>query len=215
MNETMSTPSTGRGHRAPAGEGDRLRFELMEAAEARLAEKGYHGMSLRQVARDVGVSATSVYLHFASKEALVVEVCNRRFGQLAQAINDAMASETEPLARIEACGRAYLRFAIDHPEQYSVMFGGDIPLGELKAQVEGGELLGFTILAGLADVVADGIEQGVVREGDPTQLAYTMWAAVHGLVEVLGHTGAPPMAPEPDQLAESSLAFIMRGLRPD
>ncbi|HUG85827.1 MAG TPA: helix-turn-helix domain-containing protein, partial [Euzebya sp.] len=71
---------SGRAYRAPAGGGDQLRHELLDAAEALLIEKGsVTDVSLRHVARTVGVSATSVYLHFADKDDLMLAVCQRCF----------------------------------------------------------------------------------------------------------------------------------------
>ena len=86
--------------RSPQGEGARLRDELIAAAGRLLAADGdVDSLSLRGVAREAGVAAPSVYLHFASKEALLRAVVDAHFAALQQAIETGVASGmTPPLA---------------------------------------------------------------------------------------------------------------------
>lgn len=180
--------SAKRGHRAPAGDGELLRAQLLDAAEVRIAEFGFGSVSLRQVARDVGVSATSVYLHFSSKEELIVEACNRRFGDLSEVLGEALATETDPIEKIRACGRAYIRFGLENPHQYAVMVGV-LPLEQVLQHIPVEDLVGLSILVDLAAVIRDGIEQGVFRNGDPDVMVYSLWCIAHGAVGVIDHMG--------------------------
>ena len=83
--------------RNPQGQGVRLRADLIAAADRLLAETGdLHGLSLRAVAREVGIATPSIYLHFPDKAALVRAVLEARFAELAETIRAAVTRETDP-----------------------------------------------------------------------------------------------------------------------
>lgn len=201
------------GHRAAAGDGDRLRDQLLDAAEAQLVAKGsIQGVSLRQVARDVGVSATSVYLHFSDKDDLFIHVCQRRFEAFAQLLRDARTGQGTPTAQLRACGTAYVRFGLDHPEQYAVLFGG-LPLEEVTKRIPEDELVGLQALTELAEVVQAGIAAGEFRPVDPFATALSLWALCHGLVGVVSHGSGKAEAIDPGALIEVSLNLCLHGLK--
>lgn len=108
------------------GEGAVLRQEILAAAARMLTESGREGdLSLRAVAREVGIAAPSVYLHFKDRAELVSAVTRRAYerlvAELRQARNDAGAEG--PRAALRAMAQHYCRFAVDHPELYRLMFG--------------------------------------------------------------------------------------------
>src|SRR5690554_5697959 len=84
-----ATPTTPR-PRARRGEGDRLRTEILEAAEGLLMETASEdAVSIRAVAQAVGVSPPSIYRHFADKDMLLLEVCRHSFNRFAEAMDEA------------------------------------------------------------------------------------------------------------------------------
>src|SRR5260370_16637253 len=86
--------------RNPRGQGERLRDDIIEAASRLLADPAAPPLTLRGVAREVGVAATSVYLHFADIDTLILAVAERRFGELVrlqdQARDDARDENPDP-----------------------------------------------------------------------------------------------------------------------
>jgi AcrR family transcriptional regulator len=112
--------------RRPArrGEGGQLRQEIVEAASREIARTGDAGaLTLRGVARDVGVAATSIYLHFPNVSELVDEVKRCRFGDLQSELQAAAeAAGDDPVERVRARARAYARHGLEHPGEYAVMF---------------------------------------------------------------------------------------------
>lgn len=200
------------GHRAAAGDGDQLRDLLLDAAEEQLVAKGsIQAVSLRQVARDVGVSATSVYLHFADKDDLFIHVCQRRFEAFAVMLRDARRGEATPTAQLRACGAAYVRFGVEHPEQYAVLFGG-LPLEEVTKRIPEDELVGLQALTELAEVVQDGIAAGEFRPVDPYVTALSLWAMCHGLVGVITHGSGEHKPVDPSALIDLTLDLTLNGL---
>jgi AcrR family transcriptional regulator len=95
-----------------------LRAALIEAALSLLAEGGPAVLSLREVARRAGVSHAAPYRHFDDRAALLSALAEHAFVELEQRL---VASDRS----LEALGRAYLEFALDHPERFRLMFDGE------------------------------------------------------------------------------------------
>lgn len=170
-----------RRRRNPRGQGERLREEILDAADALLAESGDASkLSLRGVARRVGIAATSVYLHFPEVDDLKVAVVERGFAELEAARDTASRGILDPAERLLARVRAYARFALAHPGRYRLMFGPDLP-PTLAYNAERSP--SRQALQTLAQSVKRCQEAGVARQGDdPIQVATMLWAAVHGIV---------------------------------
>lgn len=125
--------------RARRGEGDRLRDEILDAAEALLAEKGHpDAVSMRAIAKRVGVSPPAIYLHFEDKQQLFYQCCARGFAALTEVMEQAAADATSDFERLEALGRAYIRFGLSHGEQYRVMFPNVVAADVRQVDLENG-----------------------------------------------------------------------------
>jgi AcrR family transcriptional regulator len=185
----QAAPGTGapahHRRRSRKGEGDKLRLDILDAAEALLAEKGSPDhVSMRAIASRVGVSPPAIYLHFDDKDELFFECCNRRFGEMAGRMKHAAAAHSSAMDRIEAMGRAYIEFGLSRGEQYEVMLLGDPP--DAIGPEEALELPGAQALRMVAAAVADGIASGELRADlDPVATAVALWATTHGAVMVL------------------------------
>ena len=111
--------------RARRGEGDRLRDEILEAAEALLVETGSEdAVSIRAVADRVGVTPPSIYRHFADKGTLLFEVCDRQFDRFHEYLDAKRSGHADPVEALLASGRAYVEFGLTYPEHYRIMFMG-------------------------------------------------------------------------------------------
>ncbi len=165
---------------------------ILEAARDLLVTRGVDGLSMRQVAEQVGVSATAIYHYFSGKQDLVNRVVLRAFERFGCYLRDAMAQHPEgSIERIEALGHAYLRFALENQEYYRVMFHIHAEEREsLEALPDGG---GYDLLRqAVVDAVAAGTIRGPRVSGDaeltlsqdayPDILAMYLWSTVHGLV---------------------------------
>ena len=193
----MSVKRTAR-VRNPQGQGARLRAELIDAADRILAQTGdVPGLSLRAVAREVGIATPSIYLHFPDKSALVHAVLGARFQELGAAVRAAVMQQTDPAEQLRAGCLAYCRFATEHPNAYRVLFPGARPTppdqvapagrtppsGEdragLPADDPGAQAFGFLIQG-----VAGCMRAGVAPDGDPFRVATNVWTALHGIVSL-------------------------------
>lgn len=185
------------------GEGGRLRDELIAAASQMLAETDDDGgLSLRAVARRVGIAAPSVYLHFASKDALVQAVVDEHFTALRQTIESAIARESDPAAKLLAGCLAYCRFAGERPGPYRILFG---TARRASAGPPPAETAGTAAFATLVASLAACMEVGAASPGDPFRVAIDVWAALHGLASLrrtLPGFPWPPLAAQVQSILE-------------
>ncbi|MBD3769267.1 MAG: TetR/AcrR family transcriptional regulator [Rhodobacterales bacterium] len=114
-NTVNMKPRDGRYHH-----GD-LRSALIEEGLAQLDVKAPDAVSLREIARNVGVSATAVYRHFPDKAALLDALCGVGGERLAEAFQEAMSEATDQRAAFRAMGRAYVKFALRNPSIFRLM----------------------------------------------------------------------------------------------
>ncbi|WP_369214099.1 TetR/AcrR family transcriptional regulator [Streptomyces flavofungini] len=167
------------------GEGGRLREDILDAASALLDETGdERAITLRSVARKVGIAAPSIYRHFPDQPAIMLAVVEREFAALADHLRDvAQNAGDDPRDRLYALGRAYLRYAQDHPGRYRTMFGGLwMPtLGDTSLTQEQLTDLGASAIRVLADALADCVAAGQSTVTDPELDAVTLWVSMHGL----------------------------------
>lgn len=207
----MTTAATRR--RARKGEGERLREEILEATERLLLETGSEELvSIRAVARATGVTAPSIYRHFEDKTHLIFEVCARQFSLLDDALQAAVAGIDDPVLAMYARGRAYVRFGMEHPEHYRIMFMGP----SYTAPEQWADLLVSGSFVSLVSGIQAVVDAGVMRDsGDVVTTALHVWANIHGLTSLLVARPGMPW-PELDAFIDEHLALCMRShLRTD
>lgn len=171
------------------GEGERLRREILDAATRILEETGREdALSLRGVAREVGISAPSVYLHFKDKTELVATVLDAAYWALAAAMGEAgeaaAAAGAAPWERIGATAAAYRRFAIDKPRRYRLMFSLEY---EPERQSSADTPLGTVLQAWTHAVDAYLAAIAPARRSEAETIGIHLWTASHGQL-ALWHT---------------------------
>lgn len=192
-----------------------LRNALVGEGLKLLEQEGTPDFTLRDLARRVGVSAAAPYAHFADKSALLAAIATAGFVQLKETLEATLGGDGDPMDRFLEMGAAYVRFGIEHPALYKLMFASeDLPARcndypELEAA--GGTAFG--LLTGMLERLQ---KWGLVRAGDPEADALSVWAHVHGLTSLI-ITGrvecASDPAPQPDEVVRASLMTLLGGLR--
>ena len=91
------------------------------ALAALIVTQGCESLSMRKIAEAIEYSPTAIYQHFADKDALIQEICRTDFASLAS-MSRQMSAITDPIERIRQMGYGYIRFAVEHPEHYRLMF---------------------------------------------------------------------------------------------
>ena len=144
-------------------------------------EEGLHGLSMRKLAKRVGLTATAIYRHFEDKEDLLAKVIEEGFEIFASYLHRSL-SGTTPEERMLMSGEAYLDFALDHPKYYEIIFVLPDAIWRKRAP-EGGHASNQTFRF-LTDRVRECMESGALPKGDAEEVALSMWAHVHGLVSL-------------------------------
>jgi AcrR family transcriptional regulator len=174
------------------GEGAKLRADILAGATDLLEQTGSEeAVTLRAVARQVGISAPSIYSHFPDREAIVDAIVDGAFADFNAAISDASNAATEagqdPLARLRAGCAAYLRFAAERPNRYQLLFQRRDFLGDGPPRVPALRSESFELL--ISSVRAC-VEAGISDSADPQLAATAIWVALHGLATLRPHTPA-------------------------
>lgn len=195
--------------RSPRGEGAALRRELLDAAMDLLRETGdQDAVSVRAVARRVGVSVPSIYLHFADKQALLDAVCEQVFASLHDRMRAASQGAPDAFEALRRQGNAYVHFALENPEHYRIVFMDPRP-GEGGSDTMD-ELIAVGAFGHLVDSVAACVATGVLQ-GEPVELALSLWAAAHGIAALL--IAKPGLAwPDVDGLVDRTVCMAGLGL---
>lgn len=175
----MSAP-TGRRRRAQRGSGEQLRAEIIDAAKTLLATSGSaEAMSIRAVADAVGVTAPSIYLHFADKDDLLSAVVIDVFAELDVAMLAAADGVSAPLERLRAYGLAYVNFAVSHPEHYRIATMDPCPRPDVD------EVLASSAFEHFNETVKLCMDAGIFVAGDPLPITLELWAAAHGIAALM------------------------------
>jgi AcrR family transcriptional regulator len=157
-----------------------LRGALLDEAERALARKGEDALALRAVARAVGVSHAAAYHHFADRDALLRAVAARGFERFAAALSAGAQSAAGDRSFLEM-GVAYVRFAVDHPSLFRLMFGPKAARGRHadEALVAASERAFEVLLGGVRRLHREDDEAAVRAR------AVAAWSFVHGLAALL------------------------------
>jgi AcrR family transcriptional regulator len=187
----------------PYHHGD-LREQLLQAAEAALAEMPADQVSLREIARRAGVSHAAPRHHFGTLGELLGEIAARGFERFVAHLDRAAdkAAEQSPHARLLAMGRAYLSFAEKNRSVYGLMFGKNDQCARTPHRMEAARRAWDQ----LEGQVASGIGEAKAKHG-----ALMVWSYVHGLATLKLEEQIPPPL-RTQQAFDASFRMLVEGL---
>ncbi|WP_426362694.1 TetR/AcrR family transcriptional regulator [Streptomyces sp. E-08] len=241
----MSGTSETRTGAAPATRGRRERLraettaEIKETALRLMASGGPDAITLRAIAREMGMTANAIYGYFATRDDLVTALIDDVYSALADAVESAWsaADAQGPAARILAWARAFRAWALTNPEGFRLVYGDPVP-GYRAPEAGPAPDAARRVCTGLAGLAAaawphaeplyrdsaftwSDFDTGLLDKVRPAfpelppagvALALRLWGHLHGLValEVYGHLGRQTASP--DKLFEEELARLVTAL---
>ena len=160
-----------------------LRAALLSEAAAMIDEGGTSIVTMRALGRRLGVSRSAAYRHFADKSALLVAVATAGFDHLRDRLEAVGADAPGAgIDRLRQFGEVYVRFALENPGHYRLMYGKEAisreDLPELRQVANG-------LFDELVNVFRSYQRSGAIERQDPELQAYVAWGAVHGLASLL------------------------------
>jgi AcrR family transcriptional regulator len=180
----------------------------IEAALRIIDAHGVEALSMRDIARELGVSHQAPYKHFASRDHILAEIMRREYSAFAHYL-DAHAAAGTPQQRMRKMGVAYLAYAAEHPKRYRLMFETPLPNCEqhpaLSAEAHHALGLLRACLASLPQhrgTDADAIERDAVF----------IWSTLHGFATLL-HTRALHSAVEREHAVNALSDHLMERIR--
>lgn len=201
---------------APLLRGQPLRERLIESGLALLERSGAHGLSLREVARESGVSHMAPYGFFRNKNQLLSAIAAAGFRHFDDQIRqDPRYGSESPRERIVGALLGYVKFALQRPQLLRLMFGGQIPASEHCDDLRKAYGQIFRLYT---HVFAMAIECGEFRPVDPAEGAFALWSLVHGFAELVLSREFEAKLGDGDSDVEASaqriIAMFLRGLEP-
>lgn len=160
-----------------------LRDRLLDSARKILLEEGQRNFSLRKIARETGVSATSIYLHFESKDHLIHVLMEESIERLNNRLEESISASQDPLEKLNTLARVYVEFALEHPKEYRIIYTvssdqmSRYPKEKFRKARRGYEIV--------TEVLEEGVRKNLLDEDRPRLAAYTFWAQLHGVMSVV------------------------------
>jgi AcrR family transcriptional regulator len=186
-----------------------LRAALLDAAERSVEELGVEQLSLRELARTLGVSHAAPRGHFPDRKALLDALAERGFDRLAAGMRDAYArSGPEFEARLRATAAAYVAFASGSPVLLDLMYAG-----KSRGAAPGTQAAAAGAMSVVRSLIGEGIASGVLAPGDPERYAFLLFSWVRGIAALVASGIVRPDAVD-ELIADSVTTFIRGSARP-
>lgn len=194
-------------------ERDKLEMQqkILDAARELFMKEGYENVSIRKIADKIEYSPGTIYLYYKSKSQIFFVLCFLAFDKFyaAQQTADGI---TDPRARLKESGRIYIRFAIENPEYFELMFMMKAPLDEYYDEVKSD--VGQKSFDYLKDNVKECIDAGYFKGYDLMTATVSTWAFVHGLASLIIKDRLKPMSKsELDNFIDRSLSLYLESLK--
>jgi AcrR family transcriptional regulator len=182
---------------------------ILEAAVQVYGSEGSRGFSMRAVAAEAGITATAIYRHYPDKAALERALLARARQLLGGYMIEGIRGG-DSLERVWSCGDSYVRFVLDHPQLYRLLFleplHGALPDVHSIGSSEEAAPFRFVI-----DRIREAMADGFLDPGDPTRAALSVWAHLHGICTL--HLAGRVTSDDLPSVARASLRDLYDGLR--
>lgn len=185
---TSSAAKPTRSARKAKGHGHLRRAEILQAAEGIFLREGYQGATIRKIAEEVGVSSTALYMHFTDKDEMLLEIADNAVSPLHEICLEIAKRPLEPDARLRLMLEAYMRFGLENPNAYRLVYGsgfGPLP----PARQERVNQISSRCYGLFVDAAAEMAEAGRLQVESAKLAVHVLWSSCHGAVMLrLGRT---------------------------
>lgn len=175
---------------------ERTMARIVELGNAQLAEQGVAGLSVREIARGLGMVSSAIYRYVGSRDELLTVLIVDAYAELADAVDAAVAAAGEatggdPRARFLALGRAMCSWAVAHPERWALLYG--TPVQDYSAPAETTNADGTRVMQAVLRIAADATGRGSGEEAAPgvPDLAPEVTVLLKGHLGEFGVDAAP------------------------
>jgi AcrR family transcriptional regulator len=196
-----------------AREKRKLKQQILDAARQLFVRDGYESVSMRKIANKIEYSPATIYTYFKDKDEILDCLCEETFRKLSQEKMIAVHNMTgDPLEVLKKGMETYIRFGLDHPEDYIVTFVLKAPLYAKPGHYETRKAkTGKDCFDNMRRLVRRCMEEGKIRNADLEETSQTLWAGIHGLTALLITQPGFPFV-ERERLIRRTLEVLIRGV---
>lgn len=195
-----------------------LRQAILDAASDLIVNQGYANLSIRKIADRIEHAPSTIYLYFRDKVSILAAICEETFGELTAQLEVIHQTETDALTGLRRGLLCYIRFGLDHPQHYLVVFNTPYPKEfDGTADDHGPMTAGLRCFDSLCRAVRKGMDSGQLAVADVNIVSQAVWTAIHGLTStliVIGDDCGFPWAPRED-LIQYQVDMLIRGIAID
>lgn len=159
---------------------DAFRKRTLAAATLLFARDGYKAVTMRAIAEELGTSAMAPYRYFQNKAEIFAMVRAEGYRRFADAQERAFGASRDPLTRLFEMRNAYVHFALEHPDEYRVMFELQQEPEDRHPELASQSHRAFALLE---EAARQAIAANVLA-GEPTTVAHLLWSSLHGMVSL-------------------------------
>lgn len=178
----VATPSPDRTERQERSRA-RMRDEICAAAMALFLREGFERTSIRRIAHAIGYTPGAIYSYFGDKDDILYALHEQGFARLGVLLHTLDDPALSPRERFERVGEFYLRFALENPHYYDLMFIKSRTAKKIREQADWP--VGLDTYDYVRSIVRDCMADGTLREGDLEAATFALWAAVHGMASLV------------------------------
>ena len=188
-----------------------MRRLILDRAKRLFIKEGFENVTMRNIAESIEYSPATVYLYFKDKGDILYALHVEGFQMLIKA-QQAILSTKDPLSRLKKCGEVYVRFALENPEYYDLMFIMSAT-GKRIEENDTDWTVGVESYDILKDIVRDCMDTGALPKGNVEAASFALWSLVHGMVALIIRKRCV-MIPEEniDTLVQGALHYVMQSL---
>lgn len=185
-----------------------LREVILEVSKEILIKDGFSKMSMRRIAKQANVSATSIYLHFKNKDDLLLTLIEESIEHLKSELLEVLDSSADLITQLEMIARRYVDYALQNPQEYEIIYMvrpeemPKYPKEKFMDVRSAYELIG--------EIIREGTRKDIIEVEDSLISAYTLWAQIHGVVSVIINKRLDTRIPQ-EQFIDQAIEHIVKG----
>ncbi|KQX00907.1 TetR/AcrR family transcriptional regulator [Flavobacterium sp. Root420] len=163
-----------------AREKEALKALILKGAKKLFLEKGIEQTTIRNIADEIDYSVGTVYVYFKDKNAILHDLHSIGFDELGGYFKDLFTLE-DPMERIRKMGFMYIKFALENPEMYDLMFNVKAPMEFLEKSENENWDEGANTFNYLKKTIEECINKGHFKGHNVEPLSFMIWSLVHGM----------------------------------
>jgi AcrR family transcriptional regulator len=176
-----------------------IRKAILDASMKLFTEQGFENVSIRKIADLIEYSPTTVYLYFKDKNEILFNLHEIGFQKMAE-YNSELWTIKNPLVRLHKMGENYIRFGLENPECYNLMFVLQAPMEALKGMENCDWRSGDQALGRLKETLQECMDKNLIEKTDVDSMAMAIWGMVHGMVSLAISKRLEKLAPSPENM---------------